>query len=392
MLYLELVLRLRKLRPDLVPDYFGPDDLGSRVAEEPRLEARELLSQAGALLEHVESAALELGRRRWLSAHLQAIQTVCRWLDGEELSYGELAAGCYGVMPVRVCEERFELAHRMLDDALPGSGDLRSRYRRWVASQTVPPERLNDAVEALAGELSVRARARFCLPDDERVTFELVSGEPWLAFAGPLGAGRTLVRINRDQPIAAFRLLDIVGHEGYPGHHCEAACKAAALSTGRGWSELLAWGYCLPQAMLSEGLAELALEALLGSQVDEVGAAVLCPLGIPYDAPVAAAVRRTSEMLGAVRTNLAMMLDDDTISRRQAWDYLRTWRLEDDEYVNRALASLLNRFWKPYESCYTDGLDLCRRFVDGDPAKFQRLLSEPLIPHDLLSETAHSER
>jgi hypothetical protein len=136
--------------------------------------------------------------------------------------------------------------------------------------------------------------------------------------------------------------------------------------------------------MISEGIAELALEALLGAEADEVGAAILQPLGIPYDPAVAAAVREAWEMLRPVRTNLAMMLDERTVSRQDARDYLRTWRLEDDEFIDRSLASLLARNWKPYESCYTDGLALCRRYVNGDPGRFQRLLAEPLIPVDLV--------
>jgi hypothetical protein len=206
-----------------------------------------------------------------------------------------------------------------------------------------------------------------------------------------MGGGRTVIRLNQDHPIASFRLLEIVSHEGYPGHHCEAVCKRAALGVGRGWSELSVWGYCLPQAMMSEGIAELALEALLGSDADEVGAAVLRPLGIPYDAPVAAVVRETWEMLQSVRPNVAMMLDDKALSRREAWEYLRTWRLEENDYIDRSVASVLDGFWKPYESCYTEGLGLCRRFVDGDPLRFQRLLVEPLIPDDLVNETPSPE-
>ena len=41
--------------------------------------------------------------------------------------------------------------------------------------------------------------------------------------------------------------------------------------------------------------------------------------------------------------------------------------------------------WRAYISCYLEGLPLCRSFVDGDPARFQRLLDEQLIPADLLS-------
>jgi hypothetical protein len=39
--------------------------------------------------------------------------------------------------------------------------------------------------------------------------------------------------------------------------------------------------------------------------------------------------------------------------------------------------------WRAYIHCYVDGLPLCRRFVGGDPARFERLISEQLVPADL---------
>ena len=39
--------------------------------------------------------------------------------------------------------------------------------------------------------------------------------------------------------------------------------------------------------------------------------------------------------------------------------------------------------WRSYVTTYTAGYDLCRDFVDGDPARFKRLLTEQLTPADL---------
>ncbi len=58
--------------------------------------------------------------------------------------------------------------------------------------------------------------------------------------------------------------------------------------------------------------------------------------------------------------------------------------LEDDEHVAKVLKSLTSRRWRPYESCYPEGLVLCRRFIDGDPIRFRRLLQEQLTTVDLL--------
>jgi hypothetical protein len=39
--------------------------------------------------------------------------------------------------------------------------------------------------------------------------------------------------------------------------------------------------------------------------------------------------------------------------------------------------------WRAYGFCYTEGLRLCRQFVGGDPARFERLITEQLLPSDL---------
>jgi hypothetical protein len=41
--------------------------------------------------------------------------------------------------------------------------------------------------------------------------------------------------------------------------------------------------------------------------------------------------------------------------------------------------------WRAYVFCYSEGLRLCRAFVGGDPARFERLISEQLVPTDLVA-------
>lgn len=124
----------------------------------------------------------------------------------------------------------------------------------------------------------------------------------------------------------------------------------------------------------------LALEILLGSQAEDVAAACLRPLGVPYDAETSAAVRECQLALTSVRPNVAINLDEPGFSVEDAKGYLRRWLLEDDVRVDRALKSLLKRRWRPYESCYSEGLALCRRFTAGDPTRFRRLLGDQVTP------------
>jgi len=129
-----------------------------------------------------------------------------------------------------------------------------------------------------------------------------MSGEPWAGNANYLGQRRTLIRINADLPISSSRLLELVCHEAYPGHHTENVCTDASLIQRAAREELSVFVYPTPQALVSEGLASHALDALLGENAERIAADCLRPIGIPYDHETAAAFREAQTLLLAVRS------------------------------------------------------------------------------------------
>jgi hypothetical protein len=207
-----------------------------------------------------------------------------------------------------------------------------------------------------------------------------VRGQPWAAYASYRGELRSLIQINDEIPVGAWRMVELVAHEAYPGHHTEHVCKDVALVRGQNRTELSVWVYPTPQALMAEGIAMLAPEILLGDEIEEVGARCLRPLGISYDTVGSAAVRQAKELLLAVRSNLALMLDEGLIDRAGMRAYAQRWLLEDDEYIDRVIESMCKQRWPPYESCYPEGLRACRQFVGGDPDRFGQLLRQQLTP------------
>lgn len=383
--YLALALRLGKLAPGLVEGYVGPPRLSAQVDAEAPPSARMLRQEVAELHAALEGYDLEPDRRAWVSSQLEALDTALAYLDGEQFSYRELVQRCHGVAPTLVSEEQFAAAHDHLREMLPGAGDLRERYRRWAATQLVDPDLLLPGLRAMSAQLQRRTRERFGLPLGEEVIFELVRDKPWSGYADYLGSFRTRIQINEDRPIRSFRLLELVSHEAYPGHHTEHVLKDAHLIQDRGRLELGIYVYPTPQALVAEGIADLAIEALLDDRADEVAAECLRPLGIAYDPETASAHGQAAMMLRPLRANIAILLDEG-ISTVEARAYARRWMLEDDQYVDTALDSLLSRRWRPYESCYPEGFALCRRFSAGDPNRFKRLLQEQLTPADLLTQ------
>jgi hypothetical protein len=379
--YLELALRFGRLGPGLIDSYAGPRDLAARVEAEAHIPAGDVAREAAVLRMDTEADEPDGARRRWLVAQLEGLETAARFLAGEELPLPELVNRCYGIEPSHVPEQTFADAHSRLHDALPGDGALRDRYAAWLSTQYVPPNLIAPGLEALAAELRSRTDALFGPLEGDRVEFVLVEGQPWQGHCDYRGGLATRVSINTDLPIPAFRLLELVAHEVYPGHHTEHVLKEPLLRDGR--LELAVFLYPAPQAVVAEGIAELALETALGEDAERIGAEIVEPLGITYDAETSAVARDVKRTLLPVRTNIALLLDEGTLSEADAYAYAREWMIEPDARVERSVANLLSADWRPYAFCYPLGLDLAHRFVGRDPARFRRLLAEQLTPAGL---------
>jgi hypothetical protein len=311
------------------------------------------------------------------------LHTSARKLAGEPIAYADEVEACYGVRPAPVPDDVLAAAHRALDDALPGSGPLAERYVAWREAHAVPPDRLEPAIRSFADDFAERTDRLFGLPEGEHVDWELVTDRPWSGFNYYLGGFRSRVAINVDLPVLSASLAHLVAHEAYPGHHTEHSRKEAGLVRRRRWLEETIFLVGTPQCLLAEGLADLGLEVLLGRRPEAVIAGHLHPLGIRYDAEVIAAVAEAGEALSAVRANAAWQLHQDGRPVDEVVDYLERWALLSRARAEKSVEFLTDPTWRAYISCYVEGLPLCRRYVDGDPARFARLVTEQLLPVDL---------
>jgi len=392
--YLILGLRLGRHIDGMVDAYYGPPERAATVGAEPPAPPGELVSAARDLLAAIDAGdALDTGpavpaggegaapgRRDWLGAQVRGLLTTARKLAGEEIGYADEVEACYGVRPHRVDEGVLEAAHRRLDEVLPGSGPLADRLVAWRESHAVPVGLLRPAINSLAEDLRERTRTLFGLPDGEEVEFDLVSGQPWSGFNYYLGDLHSRVAVNTDLPVLSTGLAHLVAHESYPGHHTEHTRKEVGLVRRRRWWEESIFLVGTPQCLLAEGLADLGLEVVMGRRPEETVAGHLRPLGIRYDPEVVAAVSEAGEALGAVRQNAAFRLHEDGASADQVTAEVARWGLLSRDRAAKSVEFLTHPTWRAYLTCYVEGLPLCRAFVNGDPARFDRLLSEQLTP------------
>jgi hypothetical protein len=78
------------------------------------------------------------------------------------------------------------------------------------------------------------------------------------------------------------------------------------------------------------------------------------------------------------------MLYEDGASEGEAHGYLERWGLLTPEWAAHVIRFLGEPTTRTYILTYTAGLELCRAYVAGEPARFRRLLTEQVRVRDLL--------
>jgi hypothetical protein len=382
--YVTLCLRVGELDEDFVDAYIGPARLKEEALAGGPHDPKALRDEVFALLEDVTREGLEDDRVEWLLGQLRGVECVIARLAGEEIVWSDQVERCFGIRPQQVDEEHFRASHRRLDEALPGTGDLSSRYEAWIDAATVPKGTVPRVISALSPEFRRRAAELVELPPGERVDFEMVTGEPWQAFNVYRGDVGSLVQVNLDVPRTILDLIAIVAHEAYPGHHTERACKEQLLYRGKSRLEMSVMITSAPEAMIAEGIATNALETALGDEGFAGILGVVGDLGFPIDPVVTEVVYREERRLFEVATNTARMLHEDGITTKQAESYLHEWALDSPDRAAKTVSFLMDPGSWAYVTAYTDGRRLCRSFIDRHRDGFSRLLTEQLTVSSLL--------
>ncbi len=405
--YLLLALRLDEHIPGLVDGYFGPASLKAQVDMEQPRAPRRLAEDAAALRARLDAEVPEPDRRHWLDLQLVALETQARVRAGEAIPYLDHVTACFSFTPQRRPDQRFEDAARELDARLPGPGSLAERLAVLDAAWTIPVDRLPDLIDTLVGRFRERAVAHWDVPAGADLRVSLVTGQPWTGYNWYDGGYRSRVDFNTDLPLRLPGFIGTVAHETYPGHHLEHTRKEATLVEGLGRMEASLLAINTPECLISEGLANLGLDLVLPRTERAATYAELAPLaGVPVaedpagleDAAVQ--VLATAELRGILdetRLNAALLLHADGRPREEVIEYLVEVGRFAPEVARKRLEFLEHPRWRTYVFTYAEGLALLRGWLEQvpapeRPARFGRLLTEPLTPPRIEAERSVAER
>lgn len=375
--YLCLGLQVGRHVDGIVDAYFGPPELAAAVEAEPPVEPGALVFAAEALLHELEDG--------WLRDQVVGLRTYAGLLADESTSYADEVEGCYGVRPAFTDEAVFTAAHGQLEELLPGDGPLADRYQGWQKSSRVPTEQVEGTLAAVIEEARAWTQRLVELPEGEGVDLEIVRDKSWMAFCGYLGGLRSRIAVNVDLPMSGIELLRLAIHETYAGHHSERCIKEQVLVRERGLLEETLVLVPTPQALVAEGIAELAPEVLLDGEGGQALAAAVQDAGVEFDLGHARAVERAAEPLAWAEVNAALMLHDRGALEDEVHAYLERWGLLTSQIASHVIRFLNAPTSRSYVINYPAGRRLCRTYVSGDPGRFRRLLTEQVRVGELLA-------
>jgi len=222
------------------------------------------------------------------------------------------------------------------------------------------------------------------LPEEESFEVVFVQDKPWGGYNNFLGGGRSRIEINTDLPKRITGLLDLLAHEGYPGHHTELSIKEARLVKDKGWLEFSMIPLFTPFSLLSEGIAMRALDQLL-TEEEQIAweQEVLFPLAdlSHLNARHEYAIKKTYRRLNGVEGNAAFLLHDQGASPQEVADYMIRWGLYNEQEAVKFVEFITH--YRSYIFNYIVGRQMLDDLLDkrDNPDQwFIRLLSEPVTP------------
>jgi hypothetical protein len=229
------------------------------------------------------------------------------------------------------------------------------------------------------------------LPQKERIVLELVKNNneiKWAYYNWYLGNFCSRIEVNPNYNMYWTGLLAAAAHEGYPGHHTEFIIKEQRL-----YRELNQFEHSLlllhsPKLILSEGIADLAVEMLFSNrEAVEIGLRELCPDSsneVSIDKMIAQ--NKVKGKITLFWYSFAYHALIDKYKKEQLVQYGTNFEIVSKEDIKIELNKLSNPVYSKNAFMYNLGINLIKHKYGAPPSVnvFQKLINNPLLPSDLI--------
>ena len=281
--YLLLALRLGRLVDGLVDFSFAPDELTATADAEPAPDPATLRADARELLADIAAGDLEPQRRAGSRRRSRGSSASRRCSPASRCRGPRRSGAATGSRPRSRPSRPSSRCTGGSTPRCPATATSRTGWSGGTESQHVPGR--SSSTPSRCSRTTARADARTRgAPRRASESTPLPSrGSPGPRTTGTSAASRAGSSSTPTCPAARTSSRRLVAHEGYPGHHTEHACKEARLAVELDRPEAAISLIHTPECLVSEGIAEVAVEQAWGERWPEVAAELLEPLGIPFD-------------------------------------------------------------------------------------------------------------
>jgi hypothetical protein len=387
--YLSLGLRVNKHINGYVEHYYGPSEIKRAVDLERKFSPRKLLNDCNNLKDQLKHQGFEEKRCKFLQKNLYSIHTILQWLNGENIPYLELVEKLFDFKPILYEDEFFHDLSLKADELYKGKGSLPVRMNKYAKRRKITKRLLKkEFLEALK---IVRKQTQKIfpglLPEYERLEVAEVKDQSWSMYCWYLGNYTSKIEINVDATHYWTHLFDAVCHETYPGHHTERLKKEQYLYYNKGYFESSILLIYTPEMVISEGIGSLA-ERVIFNPTE--GLQILLDHFSPNpkrEDTIEDLVNQSEirEGFRRLQSNLAYHKHVDKWCNDKLIKYCEFFEVVPSQGIKSILDFISDELWAPYTPIYQGERLITEKFGNPiEPKYFLRLLSEQLLPSDLL--------
>lgn len=386
--YVLTCFRLQKYVPGLVDAYFGPLELKQRAEADSAYSLEQIeidiFSNLRLLTEAGSSA-----RTAFLSKQFKALKALTEIELGYDYTFMDEVKLIYDIEPKLTPLEEYESALQTIDKILPGSGPLTDRIDRYNESLVIPPEKVKEIFLNAAEHVRGKAKSFLPLPENESFTIELVTDKPWSGYNWFKGNASSLIELNVDLPRRVDQVLPLMTHEGYPGHHTELTLREKLMYREKGYLEYSVYPLFSPQSVISEGIAEMAIETVMNTdeQQEYIRDVIMPEAGIDeMDFDVWEKLGSAMKQLDSVPSDAAIMLLHEGKSESEVLDFLRKYGMMSEGYAEKRLEFI--KHYRGYIFTYNYGYTMLKDYVEGKDQRteFQNLISDFAWPSKFIQK------
>ncbi len=391
--FLCLVHRIDKHNKGYVDFYIGPKKIRKIVDNEVIISPNKLLIDCKALQKDLFKQGYDKKRELYLEKMFTAMRTSIEILNGIEIPIKEQFLRLYDVVLQPIKESELDNLKEEFNAAYGGPGSLENRMSDLRVRRTVPEGKVFELFKKALDITRERTKELFVnfLPQKERIVIELVNNNDevkWAYYNWYKGNFCSRIEVNPNYNMYWTAFLYAAAHEAYPGHHTEFAIKERVL-----YRELDQFEHSIlllhsPKLILSEGIAELAVEVLFSNrEAVEISLREFCPDSSNEDSlEIMMAQNKVKRKLTLFWYSFAYHALIDKYKDEELIRYGTNFEIVNKENIKVQLKKLSDPVYSKNAFMYNLGSNLIKHKYGELPSikDFRYLLVNPILPSDLL--------